>query len=36
MNGFVCVTDNKWFALLPQQPGIDEMSFWGRGPDLES
>jgi len=28
MNGFVGVTDNDWFALLSQQPEIDEVNFW--------
>jgi len=28
MKGFVCVTDNDWFAFLSPQPGIDEVNFW--------
>jgi hypothetical protein len=36
MKGFVGVTDNEWFVFLSQQPGIDDMSFWGRRPGLES
>jgi len=27
MKGFVAVKDNDWFALLSQQPGIDEVKF---------
>ena len=27
MKGFVGITDNDWFALLSQQPGIDEVNF---------
>jgi hypothetical protein len=30
MKGFVGVTDNDWFAILSQQPGIDEVNFWQR------
>jgi hypothetical protein len=36
MKGFAGVTDDDWFAFLSQQPRIDEMSFWGKGPGLES
>jgi hypothetical protein len=33
MKGFVGVTDNEWSVFLSQQQGIDEVSFWGRGPE---
>lgn len=28
MNGFVGVTDEKWFRFLAGQPGIEEVNFW--------
>lgn len=36
MKGYIAVTDNDWFALLVEQPEIEEVNFWQPGGEVDS